>query len=92
MTELETIQATLALLKWIFGGLGSVAILLFGIWWKIESRQDQKIDSLAERNSRAHDLLHKRINYVKDELTTEMTEQHHQIRDRIDRVMEEVRR
>ena len=92
MTELEAIQATLALLKWIFGGMGSVAVLLFGIWWKIESRQDQKIDNLADRNSRAHDLLHKRINCVKDELTTEMTEQHHQIRDRIERVMDEVRR
>lgn len=69
MTELEAVQASLALLKWIFGAMGGVATLLFGIWWKIEARQDKKIDDFVVHNDMAHAKLHEKIGRVEGRLS-----------------------
>lgn len=73
MTEVE-------LLQWIFGGLFAVSSGLFGVWWKIESRQDKKIDDLAIRNDAAHLALHKKIEANQNALTN----QHGQLRDKLE--------
>jgi hypothetical protein len=86
MTEVEAILAALTFLKWIFGAIGATAFALFGIWWKVESGQNNAIRELNESNIKAHDLLHKRISSTKEELKDEMTRQHLQIRDRIDQI------
>lgn len=59
-------------LQWILGSLGSIAIIGLSVWWKVESRQDQKIDNLAEQNHKAHTHLYSRIDGVEEK----MTEQH----------------
>jgi len=71
MTELEVVQASLSLLKWIFGAMGAVATFLFGIWWKIESRQDKKIDNFVELNEAAHLRLHEKIDSVEGRLSAQ---------------------
>lgn len=68
------------LLQWILGGVGSLAILLFGVWWKIEARQDNKIDQLRIDNDAAHIRLHTKIDDTQDELT----KQHMALRDKIE--------
>lgn len=84
MNEAEAMMAALSFLRWIFGAIGATALALFGIWWKVESGQNNQIKDLAEKNARAHDLLHKRITDTKEELKDEMTRQHLQLRDRLD--------
>jgi len=43
--------------------------LLFGIWWKIESRQDKKIDDMANANEAAHLRIHHKIDNVEGRLS-----------------------
>lgn len=58
--------------RWLIGIFGSVGATLLAIWWKIETKQDRKIDDLAKDNSKSHGLLHKKI----DEVDQKMTNQH----------------
>jgi len=71
MSELEIVQASLSMLKWIFGAMGGVATLLFGIWWKIEARQDKKIDDFVKHNDAAHLRLHEKIDHVETRLAAQ---------------------
>ncbi len=71
LTELEILQHSIELLKWIFGAVGAVAAFLFGIWWKIESRQDKKIDDLAKTNHESHMIIHKKIDLVEHRLSAQ---------------------
>lgn len=86
MTEIE-----LHVIQWVLGIFGACAVFLFGVWWKIESRQDHKIDQLQADNDKAHGLLHKKIGDTKTELKDEMTGQHLAIRDKIEVLIREVR-
>lgn len=79
MTEIE-------LLQWILGGVGTLSALLFGIWWKIEARQDRKIDTLRADNEQAHIRLHTKIDDTQDELTR----QHLTLRDKIEDIWKHV--
>jgi uroporphyrinogen-III decarboxylase len=54
--------------RWILGFLGSFAIVASTIWWKVESKQDKKIDDLKTCNSKDHDLLHRKIDKTRDKL------------------------
>ena len=56
-------------IRWILGALGSIAFVGVTVWWKVESKQDRKIDNLAESNHVAHNNLYKRIDDVEDKLT-----------------------
>ena len=70
------------LLQWIFGGIGTVALVLFGIWWKIEARQDAKIDKLQSCNHKDHQAIRQELVETKDQ----MTQQHMHLRDKIEKI------
>ena len=53
---------------------------MFGIWWRIESRQDRKIDELSLHNDKSHREIRRELGETKDELT----KQHFLLRDRIE--------
>lgn len=74
------------LLQWILGGVGGLATILFGIWWKIETRQDHKIDQLRVDNENAHIRLHAKI----DDTEKELTKQHLALRDKIEDIWKHV--
>ncbi len=42
------------ILTWVLGALGALLLFLFGLWWKIENRQDRKIDESAKSNDKDH--------------------------------------
>ena len=63
------------ILTWVLGAIGALLVFLFGIWWKIESRQDQKIDESSRQNGKEHKDLHDKID-----------SNHHSIRDRLDNI------
>ena len=66
---------------WVLGSIGAIGVFMFGIWWKIESRQDRKIDESAEKNGREHKELHDKID-----------SNHHSIRDRLDNIWKHISR
>jgi hypothetical protein len=57
-----------AILVPIIGGL-------IAVWWKVESRQDKKIETLQQTNGKEHKDLHDKIE-----------SNHHAIRDRLDNI------
>lgn len=63
------------IIVWVMGAMGALLTFLFGLWWKIESRQDKKIDSLQVVNGKDHRDLHDKID-----------SNHHAIRDRLDNI------
>ena len=69
------------IMTWVLGALGALFVFLFGIWWKIENRQDRKIDKIAESNGKEHKELHDKIDT-----------NHHSIRDRLDNIWKHVSR
>lgn len=73
-------MSEIQLLQWILGVIGAVATALFGIWWKIESRQDQKIDDLGKANEEAHRRLHDKV----DDTRKQLVGQHNQLRDKLE--------
>ena len=48
---------------------------LAALWWKVESRQDKKIDTIQHTNGKEHKDLHDKID-----------SNHHAIRDRLDNI------
>ena len=64
---------------WVLGALGTLAVFMFGLWWKIEARQDRKIDESATQNGREHKELHDKID-----------SNHHSIRDRLDTIWQNI--
>ena len=70
----------LVIITWVLGGLGALLIFLFGLWWKIEARQDAKIDSLHVTNGKEHRDLHDKID-----------SNHHALRDRLDNIWKHIR-
>ena len=69
------------ILTWVLGALGALLIFLFGIWWKIENRQDRKIDDSSSINRKEHQELHDKIDNC-----------HHSIRDRLDNIWKHMRK
>jgi hypothetical protein len=65
--------------SWVLGGLGTLLIFLFGFWWKIEHKQDEKIDALYLRQEIQHRDLHDKIE-----------SQHHAVRDRLDNIWKHI--
>ena len=55
-------------IRWILGSLGGIAAAMLGIWWRVESRQDKKIDDLSETNGKDHEILHKKIDKLRDKV------------------------
>lgn len=74
-----TIEQLFQILSWVLGALGAVFIFLFGIWWKIEARQDKKIDTLIAVNGKEHRDLYRT-----------MDQQHHAIRDKLDNIWKHI--
>jgi hypothetical protein len=64
---------------WVLGAIGAIAVFMFGLWWKIESRQDQKIDESAKQNGKEHKDLHAKID-----------SNHHSIRDRLENIWQHI--
>ena len=56
------------LIYWILGGVGAIAAVFVGIWWKVESKQDRQVRHLQEANSHDHDQLHGKIDKVRDKV------------------------
>ena len=73
-------DGVLQVVTMVLGGLGALLIFLFGLWWKIESRQDRKIDELHVSNGKEHRDLHDKID-----------ENHHALRDRLDAIWKHMR-
>jgi hypothetical protein len=69
------------ILTWVLGALGALFVFLFGVWWKIEARQDHKIDKIAESNGKEHKELHDKID-----------SNHHSIRDRLDNIWQHMKK
>lgn len=55
-------------LKWVLGAMGSIAAAFLVIWWKVEAKQDKKLDDLKEDNGDAHGILHMKIDKVQDKI------------------------
>ena len=54
-------------MAWLLSAVGTVAIIISSIWWRIEHRQDKKIDQLHEENHNAHLLLHKKVDDLQEQ-------------------------
>jgi hypothetical protein len=54
--------------KWILGVIGAVAGIFLMIWWRVESKQDSKIDELKRDNGQEHQTLHKKVDKVRDKV------------------------
>jgi hypothetical protein len=53
---------------WALTGFGTALIAFLGIWWRVESKQDKKIQSLQEINSHQHEMIHGKIDKVRDKV------------------------
>ena len=72
--------------RWIVGLLITAFAGLFSVWWKVESKQDRKIDETSKANTAAHAKLYLKI----DETERELTRQHLTLRDKIEDIWKEV--
>ena len=68
-------EPTIHILGWLLGAAGAVLAFVVGIWWRVEQRQDHKIDTLSSTNGKEHRDLHDKID-----------SNHHAIRDRLDNI------
>jgi len=70
--------------------IAAIGIPLFigaiAVWWKVESRQDKKLDDLNRSNDKAHTRLHEKIDDVEDK----RDEQHSHLRDKIEEIWKHV--
>ena len=73
-------EPTVHMLGWALGAIGAVLAFIVSIWLRIEHRQDQKIDDLAQSNGKEHQDLHSKIE-----------SNHHAIRDRLDNIWKHMR-
>jgi hypothetical protein len=55
-------------IKWVLGSLGTLAGVFMMIWWKVETRQDKKIDDMHKKNGDDHKNLHDKIDRVRDKV------------------------
>ena len=73
-------------IRWILGATLGLAGVMFSLWWKVESRQDRKIDLSNEKNVEAHAGLYKKI----DATEAALTAQHMALRDKIEDIWKHV--
>lgn len=73
-------------MRWVLGAVASAGVFMLTVWWRVESRQDGKIDKLRDQNSAAHSMLHKKI----DEVESELTRQHTVLRDKIEDIWKHI--
>jgi len=55
-------------LPWVAGVGVPLLIAAFTIWWKIEARQDRKIDKMAETHRNNHRVIHDKIDRLHDKI------------------------
>jgi hypothetical protein len=55
-------------IRWILGVIGSIAAVFLMVWWRVESRQDQKIDEMKRDNGNEHETLHRKVDKVRDKV------------------------
>jgi len=68
--------------QWIAGVGLPIAILVFGVWWKVEARQDRNLADLQKCNHKDHQEIRKELAASKDL----MNQQHHHLRDKLDNI------
>lgn len=73
---------TFADLQWALGILGAIGLAMLGVWWRVESRQDKKIDKMEDENSDSHRKLFDKVDDVKDQ----MNNQHHHLLNKIEEI------
>ena len=71
-------------------GLAAIGITIFlsmfGFWWRVESRQDKKIDGLRNFNDKDHREICKEILAARDL----SVKQHMMLRDKLDEVWKDL--
>ena len=72
-------DVTIHVIGWVLAGLGACLSLAVGVWWRVESRQDRKIDGLSQINGKEHRDLHDKIDA-----------NHHSIRDKLDNIWKHI--
>lgn len=80
--DVIALKEIIELLRWALGVAATTMLGMIGIWWKVESGQNKRIDEGFKQNVESHEKLQKKIEETKDELT----QQHLQIRDKIEDV------
>jgi hypothetical protein len=61
-------QQILEFMYWALTGFGTALIAFLGIWWKVESGQNTKIQKLQDMNSHQHEMIHGKIDKVRDKV------------------------
>ena len=61
-------QNIIDFIMWALGGAGVAVTLILGFWWKVESGQNRKIKELQDMNSHQHELIHGKIDKVRDKV------------------------
>jgi hypothetical protein len=59
---------------WMIGGGLTFAIFTFGVWLKIATRTDKKIDGLRKCNDAAHKDIHDKMDGIVDSLRDKIEE------------------
>jgi len=72
------------LILFIGGAVITICIAVFGFWFKLHHRQEQKIETLQQTNGKEHSDLHKKI----DRLDTKSEERGRSVRQAVDQVMQ----
>lgn len=55
-------------IMWVVGGAGVVCVVVLGFWWKVESGQNKKIAEMQQHNAHQHELIHGKIDKVRDKV------------------------
>ena len=63
-----------------------VFLFMLSIWWRVEARQDRKLDELRKANDRAHEFLRDKIDATNDQTRSE----YRHIRDKIEEIWKKV--
>jgi hypothetical protein len=69
---------------YLIGALTPIVIGVVGLWWRVESQQNVRIEKLTTCNHHDHQAIRKEIIDTKDQLTI----QHLQLRDKIQEIWE----
>ena len=77
-------DAVIDVILFVAGATVTMCLAIFGLWFKLHHRQDQKMETLQAVNGKEHADLHKKI----DRLDTKSEERGRTVRQAVDQVMQ----